>query len=118
MGNNLGNNATVTPVYIAKETFYPCTDAFSSYTYTYSLVDDNESNKVWRTMGGEEFVKLVDEMPLKVVAGDKLKMLREATGFHGSGGTTLYEMRNEESRAVGLIPSDLVALEGTIECEQ
>ena len=64
-----------------------------------------------------EFVKLVDEMPLKVVAGDKLKMLREVTGFHGSDGTTLYEMRNEDSRAVGLIPSDLVAMEGTIECE-
>lgn len=57
------------------------------------------------------------EKPLRMDCGHRLKMQQVDTGLVGPDGSELYLMKNLQTKQTGLVPKDLVAKEGTIECE-
>ena len=62
--------------------------------------------------------KLKNECALSIKIDDKLKMVKEETGFIGPGGTQLFKMKNLTTNSEGLVLEDSVAKVGTVECEK
>ena len=89
--------------FVAKETYHPFDDAF---------IDQSKGNQ---TSLNARLLR--NEPPLKMTKDDKLKMITEDTSFKCPNGVKLYKMRNLGTNESGLVPSDLVAKSGTIDCE-
>ena len=95
--------------YIAKDNFHAEPDAYHECPQEATPGGDTAEMKL-------EKLKL--ESALIINIDDKLKMVKEETGFVGPGGTQLYKMRNLTVKGEGLVLEDSVAQIGTVECEK
>ena len=106
MGNCLGLGAS----HVSKETFHPIGDEFTNAVINIAdlNIDEKKSEQI-RSLS----------QPLKINIGDKLQMEIEETGLEWPKGTVLYKMKNKTTGdSAGLVPQNMVAKAGTIECEK
>ena len=106
MGNCLGLGAGN----VSKETLHHIGDEFTNaeINTTDTNIDDEKAKQI-RSVS----------KPLKINIGDKLQMVVAETGLEWPKGTILYKMKNKTTGdSAGLVPENMVAKIGTLECEK